>query len=69
VPEDRGPLPTEFELETCALALRGVGEGARLGMKYLAKVALNFLAALILLSRKMLDHAADCGWPDANTVW
>jgi hypothetical protein len=26
-------------------------------------------SVLVLLSRKMLDHAADCGWPDANTVW
>ena len=25
--------------------------------------------SLILLSRKMLDQAVDCGWPDANTVW
>jgi hypothetical protein len=48
VPEDRGPLPTEFELETRALALRGMGEGASLGMKYVAKVALNFLIVLIV---------------------
>jgi len=48
VPEDRGPLPPESELETRALALRGVAEGASLGMKYIAKVALNFLAVLLV---------------------
>ena len=48
MPEDRGPLPTEFELETRALALPGVAEGESLGMKYVAKVALNFLAVLIV---------------------
>jgi hypothetical protein len=48
VPEDREPLPTEFELETRALALRGAAEGAI--AKLLSEAMLGALVANGILS-------------------